>query len=104
MEDDLSKITTPILKPFFSTMIQDSDDNLLFFDFAEEQDANKFHVWVYKNGGEFICESSFVCDDYQLQINPDKMVFHKGYIYGLQVLKEPSGVPLRLMRFKLTAD
>lgn len=101
MQDDLGKITEPIAKPYFSTMIQDSDDNLLFFDFAEEQNANKFHVWVYKNGGEYICESSFVCNDYELQINPDKLVFRDGYIYGLQVLKDAPGVPLRLIRFKL---
>lgn len=102
MEDDLQKIKNPISKPFFSTMIQDSENNLLFFDFAEEQDANKFHVWVYKIGGEFICESSFVCKDYKLQINPGKMVFNNGYIYGLQILKESTGVPLRLTRFKLS--
>lgn len=103
MEADLNKITDPISKPYFSTLIQDSDDNLLFFDFAEEQNANKFHVWVYKNGGEFICQSSFVCNDYDLQINPGKMVFHNGYIYGLQIQKESPGVPLRLTRFKLTS-
>ncbi|NOY95350.1 MAG: hypothetical protein GXO81_03025 [Chlorobi bacterium] len=104
MEADLKRITKPIEKPYFSTLIQDSDDNLLFFDYAKEQNANKFHVWVYKNGGEFICQSSFVCDDYDLQINPGKMVFHNGYIYGLQILKKsPTSVPLRLTRFKLTS-
>jgi len=88
MKSDLNKIKEPIPKPFFSTMIKDSDDNLLFFDFAEKQNVNKFHVWIYKNGGKFICESSFVCKNYELQINPGKMVFYNGYIYGLQVLKK----------------
>ncbi len=102
MQDDLGKITDPIYKPFFSTIIQDSDGNLLFFDFADEEGANSFNVWVYSNNGEFVCESSFVCEDYELQINPEKMVFRNGYIYGLQLLKEASGVPLRLVRFKLS--
>lgn len=101
MEADLTKIKEPISKPYFSAVIQDSDDNLLFFDFAEEEGANKFKVWIYSNGGAFVCESSFVCNDYELQINPEKMVFRDGYIYGLQLLKNASGVPLRLMRFKL---
>lgn len=101
MEEDLNRITKPIAKPYFSTMIQDSDNNLLFFDFAEKKDANQFNVWVYKNGGGFICQSSFVSKDYRLQINPGKMVFSKGYIYGLQEIKESSNVPLRLVRFKL---
>lgn len=101
MEEDLNKITKPIAKPYFSTMIQDSDNNLLFFDFAEEQNANKFNVWVYQNGGGFVSQSSFMCKDYNLQINPGKMVFHNGFIYGLQELKETPNVPLRLVRFKL---
>lgn len=101
MEEDLKKIKAPIFKPFFSTMIQDSDNNLLLFDFAEEQNANKFNVWVYKNGGNLVCKGSFVCKDFRLQINPGKMVFKDGYIYSLQELKEAQGNPLRLVRFKL---
>jgi hypothetical protein len=101
MEADLAKISDPIPLPFISTIIQDSDGNLLFFEFAKEENANKFNVWVYENGGKFICQSSFVCDDYNLVINPSKMVFHDGYIYSLQLLKNATGVPLRLVRFKL---
>jgi hypothetical protein len=102
LEKDLNNINRTIKKPFFSTLIQDSDNNLLFFEFPDQTNANKFNVWVYKNGGEFVCQSSFVCDDYQLQINPGKMVFHDGYLYGLQILKESNGIPLRLTRFKLS--
>ena len=102
LEKDLNNINRTIKKPFFSTLIQDSDNNLLFFEFPDQTNANKFNVWVYKNGGEFVCQSSFVCDDYQLQINPGKMVFHDGYLYGLQILKKSNGIPLRLTRFKLS--
>jgi hypothetical protein len=102
LKNDMSKINKAIKKPYFSTLIKDSDDNLLFFEFPEQTNANKFNVWVYKNGGEFVCQSSFICDDYQLQINPAKMVFHNGYLYGLQILKESNGIPLRLTRFKLS--
>jgi hypothetical protein len=101
MEEDFNNISKPIPKPYFSTIIKDSDDNVLFFEYPKEEGKNKFNVWVYKNNGEFICQSSFQCADYTLQINPSKMVFHKGYIYALQVLKQADGVPLRLVRFKL---
>lgn len=101
MESDLEKITDPIPIPAISTIIKDSDDNLLFFEYPKEEGSNKFNVWVMKNGGEFICQSSFVCDEYNLQINPDKMVFRNGMIYSLQTLKNANGVPLRLVRFKL---
>ena len=102
MEDDLSKITVPIPIPAFSTIIKDSDNNLLFFEIPKENGDNKFNVWVYDNGGQFIGQSSFECDEYNLVINPSKMVFHKGYIYSLQTLKGAKGNPLRLVRFKLT--
>ena len=104
MEEDLGKISTPIPAPVFSTIIKDSDDNLLFFEMPKEEGANKFNVWIYNNGGKFVCQSSFVCDEYDLAIMPSKMIFHKGYIYALQTLKEPTGNPLRLVRFKVSAD
>jgi len=104
MEADLDKISDPVPLPYFSTMIKDSDDNLLFFEFPEEENANKFNVWIYENDGRFVCQSSFICDEYKLEINPSKMVFHNGYVYGLQLLKDSDSVPLRLVRFKLTSN
>lgn len=102
MEADLTKIIEPIPIPVFSTIIKDSDGNLLYFEYPKQNNANKFNVWVYENNGEFVCQSSFVCDEYDLQINPSKMVFHDGYIYGLQLLKGATNVPLRLVRFKVS--
>ncbi len=103
MEEDLRNISKPLSKPYFSTIIKDSDDNVLFFEYPKEEGQNKFNVWVYQDDGEFVCQSSFQCDDYYLQINPSKMVFHNGYLYGLQNLKATDGVPLRLVRFKLSS-
>jgi len=104
MKEDLNRIIKPMSIPCFSTIIKDSDGNLLFFEYPKEEARNVFHVWVYANGGSFVCQSSFVCDDYDLIINPSRMVFHKGYLYSLQKSKQASGVPLRLVRFKLTAN
>ena len=104
MEADLEKISDPIPIPTFSTIIKDSDGNLLFFEFPKEGDVNKFNVWIYENNGKFVCQSSFVCDEYDLVINPSKMVFYNGYVYGLQLLKQSNGVPLRLVRFKVTSN
>jgi len=102
MDEDLKNIYKPLPVPVFSNIIKDSDGNLLFFEFPKEVNANKFNVWIYKEDGKFVSQSSFVCDDYDLQITPSKMVFRDGYIYALQTLKKASGVPLRLVRFKLT--
>lgn len=99
MKADLNKISEPVQKPYFSMIIKDSDENLLFFELPKENKKNKFNVWVYKNGGEFVCQSSFSCDDYDLEINPSKLVFYKGCIYSIQKLK--SNNSQRLVRFKL---
>lgn len=104
MEEDLRNISTPLAKPSFSTILKDSDGNILFFEIPEEKNANIFHVWVYNNGGQFVADCTFVCDEYDLNISSSKMVFRDGYIYGLQSLKEADGNPLRLVRFKLAGN
>jgi hypothetical protein len=104
MKADLDKISKSVAIPVFSTVIKDSDGNLLFFEYPKEEDKNIFHVWVYEKGGNFICQSRFVCDDYDLNINPSRMAFHKGYLYSLQSSKNATGVPMRLVRFRLTEN
>lgn len=104
MEKDRDNINNALTKPSFSTIVKDSDGNILFFEIPEEKDANRFHVWVYNNGGLFEAECNFVCDEYNLSISPSKMVFHEGYIYSLQTLKEAEGNPLRLVRFKISGS
>ena len=104
MAEDLNNITDPIPTPVFTTIIKDSDDNLLFFEIPKESGSNKFNIWIYDNGGKFIGQSSLECDEYNLSITPSKMVFHNGYIYSLQTLKEAEGNPLRLVRFKLISE
>lgn len=89
-------------KPYFSTFIKDSDNNLLFFEYPEEEGKNKFNVYTFDDNGKFVCQSAFVCDDYNLVINNDRLIFKDGYLYGIQVLKEADGIPMRLVKFKLS--
>ena len=104
MEEDLGRITTTLPRPCLSTVIKDSDGNLLYFEYPKEKDSNLFHVWVYANGGSFVCQCRFVCDEYDLVINPSKMVFRNGYLYSLQNAKGAKGMPMRLVRFKLVGE
>ena len=102
MEKDMALITEPVNLPVFTTLIKDSEDNLLFFEIPETKGGNKFNVWVYQDGGEFVCQSSFVCDDYDLVINADRMAFHNGYLYSVQDKKGAKGIPMRLVKFRLS--
>jgi len=100
MKESMEKITEPRPLPMFANVIKDSEGNLLFFEVPEKEGANQFNVWVY-NDGKFVAKSSFVNEDFDLSITPTKMVFHNGYIYALQTLKNTQGNPLRLVRFKV---
>ncbi|MDD3152629.1 MAG: hypothetical protein PHE45_07035 [Bacteroidales bacterium] len=100
LEESLNAIKDSIPAPAFSTMIKDSDNNLLFFEYIEDEGQNKFNVWVYNENG-YTCQSSLQCDNYILSITPTKLVFHNGYIYGIQDIKGAEGVPTRLVRFAL---
>lgn len=102
MEKDLALITEPVTLPVFTTIIKDSEDNLLFFEIPETKGGNKFNVWVYQDGGEFVCQSSFVCDDYDLVINAERMAFHNGFLYSVQEKKGAKGIPMRLVKFRLS--
>lgn len=95
-------IKNPQDLPYYSTIIEDSDNNLLFFEYAKEKGANKFNVYTLNGEGEFVCKSSFVCDDYDLVINSSKLVFKDGFLFGVQELKDKSnGIPMRLVKFRL---
>ena len=101
MEADLNKINKAIPIPVFSTVIKDSDENLLFFEISRKDNDNKFNVWILSGRGEFKYQSSFKCKDYNLEITPKKLFFYNGYLYSLQTRKGITKNPLRLVKFKL---
>ncbi|QZE15782.1 hypothetical protein K4L44_08090 [Halosquirtibacter laminarini] len=101
MEEDIKYIRTALKKPYFTNIIKDSDGNVLIFEIPKKKGQNLFHVWIYNKNGEMSTQCSFVCEDYNLEINKDKLIFKDGYLYGLQTLKNAKGNPLRLVRFKL---
>jgi hypothetical protein len=87
--------------PLYSTIVMDSDGNVLVFEFTEEKDTNKFNVYSYKMDGTLIGVSSFESKEYDLTFTHDTFVFHEGYVYAMAVRKNADGVPLRLVKFKL---
>ena len=88
--------------PLYSTVIMDSDGNVLVFEFTEEENTNKFNVYSYKMDGELIGISSFETQEYDLTFTHDTFVFHDGFVYAMAVKKNADGVPLRLVKFRLS--
>ena len=98
-EKGVQHIKEPINMGWFTMAIRGNDDNILFFGEAEEAGKNTFHIYSVAKG-QSISENSFQCEDYDLAITKKRFVCHNGFYYGVQVLKDCEGMPLRLMRFK----
>jgi hypothetical protein len=98
-ENGIPHIKEPINMGWFTMAIKGHDGNILFFDDAEEAGKNTFHVYSVSKG-QSISTGSFQCEDYDLAITKKRFVCHGGYYYGVQVLKNCEGIPLRLVRFR----
>ena len=98
-ENGIHRIKEPINMGWFTMAIKGNDDNILFFGDAEVAGQNTFHVYS-ANKGQSISTGSFQCEDYDLAITKKRFVCHNGYYYGVQVLKNCEGIPLRLVRFR----
>jgi len=87
---------------YFYNLITDSDGNILIFPYIDEEDTYKFHA--YSPDGQFIGETTIDPGIYKIDINDrfQNLIFHKGDLYCLAALKEHSGIPLRLIKVKLT--
>ena len=98
-ENGIQHIKEPINMGWFTLAIRGNDDNILFFGDAEEAGKNTFHTYSVSKG-QSISTGSFQCEDYDLAITKKRFVCHNGFYYGVQVLKNCEGMPLRLVRFK----
>ena len=99
-ENGIPHIKESINMGWFTMAIKGNDDNILFFDDAEEAGKNTFHVYSVSKE-QSISTGSFQCEDYDLALTKKRFVCHGGYYYGVQVLMNCGGMPLRLVRFKM---
>jgi hypothetical protein len=90
--------------PYYSNIISDDEGNLLVFEYTNtgQKADNIFNVIAYDNNGKKLARTSFICDDYNLYFSDAKFVFSKGYVYAVAKLKNTTGMPLRLVKFKIT--
>ena len=90
--------------PYFSNIISDDEGNLLVFEYTntDQKGSNKFNVIAYDTNGQKLARTSFTCDDYDLSFSGSTFVISKGYAYAVAKLKNTTGMPLRLVKFKIT--
>jgi hypothetical protein len=90
--------------PYFSNIISDDEGNLLVFEFtnSDQKESNIFNVIAYDNTGKKLARTSFICEDYDLSFSESTFVISKGYVYAVAKLKNYKGMPLRLVKFKIS--
>ena len=90
--------------PYFANTILDDEGNFLVFEFTgkDEAESNIFNVIAYDNSGNKLARTSFIYDDYDLSFSESTFVISKGYVYAVAKLKNFKGMPLRLVKFKIS--
>jgi hypothetical protein len=90
--------------PLYSNILTDDEGNVLVFEYTSVNDKvnNRFNVIAFDKNGKRLARTSFVCDDYDLTFSRGSFVFSKGYVYAIAKKKNPAGMPLRLVKFKVT--
>jgi hypothetical protein len=91
----------PANLPYFSGMIVDPENNILLFRFTREEGSNQFDVYTLHSAGSKIATSRFVTDNYELKISPSMTKFAGMNIYSFLKIKDATGNPMRLVKFKL---
>ena len=71
--------------PYFSTMIIDSEGNLLFFEYTkvDQPATNHFKAFSYDMKGKYLGASSFKSENIDLSFNPDRFIFFNGMVYTI---------------------
>jgi len=89
--------------PYYSNIIVDDQDNMLVFEFTERdaENDNIFDVVAYNSNGETVARTSFISDEYELNISANTFVISGGYLYAVAKLKNYDGMPLRLVKFRM---
>lgn len=98
-ENGIQHIKEPVNMGWFTMAIKGNDGQILFFGDAEMAGENTFHAYSVGKG-QSVSTASFQCEDYDLALTKKRFVCHGGYYYGVQVLKDCEGMPLRLVRFR----
>ncbi len=86
--------------PYFSSIVVDSDGNLLVFEFTKDEDkvSNKFLAYSYNLKGDLLGTSSFKCDKFNLSFTAGTFQFYNGFVYV--VANNPDGPP-QIAKLKL---
>lgn len=87
--------------PYFSSIVIDSEGNLIVFEYTEEDVSNNFRAYTFDAKGKYVCSSSFHADNYELNFEPYSFAINQGYVYSLAFKNNCKDFCLRLVKFKM---
>jgi hypothetical protein len=87
--------------PYYYNILVDENNNCMFFIYNNE---NKDHLFkAYSTSGEYLGESEFVVEDYDLLFQANPVIIRDGYLYATALNKGATN-PLRLVRFRMLPE
>jgi hypothetical protein len=89
--------------PYFSSIIVDSDGNLLVFEFTKEEDkkSNKFRAYSYDMKGNLLGTSSFKSESFNLSFTASTFQFYNGFVYVVANKSSDKISPPQIAKMKL---
>jgi hypothetical protein len=93
----------PEYLPYFSSIVVDSDGNLLVFEFTKEEDktSNRFKAYSYDMKGNLLGTSSFKNESLNLSFTTATFQFYNGYIYVVGNKSTDKSGPPQIAKMKL---
>jgi 6-bladed beta-propeller len=89
--------------PYFSSLIIDSDGNLLVFEYTKDEDktSNKFRAYSYDMKGNFLGTSSFKSESFDLSFTASTFQFHNSFVYAVINKNADKNSPPQIVKMKL---
>ncbi len=87
--------------PYFSSMVIDSEGNIIVFEYTKEEISNSFKAYTFDNSGKYVCTSSFYTKNFELNFEPYSFAINNGYVYALATKNNCTDICLRLVKFKM---
>jgi hypothetical protein len=93
----------PEYLPYFSSLVIDSDGNILVFEFTKEEDktSNRFRAYSYNMKGNYLGTSSFRSESFNLSYTPSTFQFYNGFVYIVANKNTDKSSPPQIVKMKL---
>lgn len=87
--------------PYYYNILSDESSNCMFFIYNNDDKDHLFKA--YSTSGEFLGQSEFITDDYDILFQTNPVIIKGGYLYAT-ALKEGANTPLRIVRFRMVLE